>query len=88
MSLSRWQKLIANSTRKIVPSRAGAVATEMAGVRREGEGAVASSKALLRWWPLAASAIGATSCGGIHTPSGGAPVCQNTSIGMPPRGYQ
>ena len=31
---------------------------------------------------------GATSCGGIQAPSGGAPVCQNTSIGMPPRGYQ
>src|SRR5690606_11414940 len=25
---------------------------------------------------------------GIHNPAGGAPVCQNTSIGMPPRGYQ
>ena len=31
---------------------------------------------------------GATPCSGSHTPSGGAPVCQNTSIGMPPRGYQ
>jgi NAD(P)-dependent dehydrogenase (short-subunit alcohol dehydrogenase family) len=29
-----------------------------------------------------------TSCVGIQTPSGGAPLCQKTSIGIPPRGYQ
>ena len=31
---------------------------------------------------------GTTSWGGTQAPSGGVPVCQNTSIGMPPRGYQ
>ncbi len=30
----------------------------------------------------------ATPCSGNHSPRGGGPVCQNTSIGMPPRGYQ
>ena len=31
---------------------------------------------------------GGTPWSGSHSPLGGAPVCQNTSIGMPPRGYQ
>ncbi len=31
---------------------------------------------------------GGTPWSGTQAPSGGAPVCQNTSIGMPPRGYQ
>src|SRR6187549_3468799 len=30
---------------------------------------------------------GATPCSGTHMPLGSLPVCQNTSIGMPPRGY-
>ena len=29
-----------------------------------------------------------TPCSGNHSPAGGPPVCQNTSMGMPPRGYQ
>ncbi len=29
-----------------------------------------------------------TPCSGTQTPGGTAAVCQNTSIGMPPRGYQ
>ncbi len=31
---------------------------------------------------------GATPCSGSHKSAGAAPVCQNTSIGIPPRGYQ
>ena len=31
---------------------------------------------------------GATPWSGSHRPSGGGPDCQNTSIGIPPRGYQ
>src|SRR5690606_7399625 len=31
---------------------------------------------------------GATPWSGSHSPSGGGPLCQNTSIGLPPRGYQ
>ena len=31
---------------------------------------------------------GATPWSGSHRPSGGGPLCQKTSIGMPPRGYQ
>ena len=31
---------------------------------------------------------GATPWSGTHTPFGCLPRCQNTSIGMPPRGYQ
>ena len=30
----------------------------------------------------------ATPWSGTHNPSGTTPDCQNTSIGMPPRGYQ
>ena len=37
---------------------------------------------------LAAAAIGRDALVGQPQPLGGAPVCQNTSIGMPPRGYQ
>ena len=33
-------------------------------------------------------AIGGTPWSGSQRPAGGAPVCQKTSIGMPPRGYQ
>ena len=29
-----------------------------------------------------------TPCSGIQSPAGALPVCQKTSIGMPPRGYQ
>jgi len=38
--------------------------------------------------PYDRGAMAATPCGGIHTPAGRRPACQNTSIGMPPRGYQ
>jgi len=31
---------------------------------------------------------GATPWSGSHRPAGGVPVCQKTSMGMPPRGYQ
>ena len=31
---------------------------------------------------------GATPWSGSHSPSGGGPDCQKTSIGIPPRGYQ
>ncbi len=37
---------------------------------------------------LTASAIGGTPWSGTQTPLGSFPVCQNTSIGIPPRGYQ
>ena len=37
---------------------------------------------------LATPAIGRDALSGTQTPLGSLPVCQNTSIGMPPRGYQ
>ena len=37
---------------------------------------------------LAAAAIGRTPWSGTQTSFGSLPACQNTSIGMPPRGYQ
>ena len=61
------------------PRGAAAPADE---VRRGGEGGIAAGA------PSPGRDRARRPGPGIQRPSGGAPVCQNTSIGMPPRGYQ